>query len=255
MEQAGAVQLLGRVGAQTAFDPAEINDYYLQLSNTGAWSIIKNSTSGTQTTLASGTVTAPGLDKWSTLSLTFSGSTITASINGTTVGSATNSSYSSGMIGFGTDGYQTDQFADLSVTSVGSSTPTGEVTAGDDLSDCMDDEGGSSTNGTHIEMYTCNDSTTSQQWTLESGVTTTGGAVEIDGSCLDITGAVYTNGTGIELWTCNGGANQDWIAVNGTLVNPASGKCLDDPGFNTANLTQLDLWTCNGGSNQQWLIP
>jgi hypothetical protein len=255
MEQAGAVQLLGRVGTQTAFDPAEINDYYLQLSNTGAWSIIKNSTSGTQTTLASGTVTAPGLDKWSTLSLTFSGSTITASINGTTVGSATSSSYSSGMIGFGTDGYQTDQFADLSVTSVGSSTPTGEVTAGDDLSDCMDDEGGSSTNGTHIEMYTCNDSTTSQQWTLESGVTTTGGPVEIDGSCLDITGAVYTNGTDIELWTCNGGANQDWIAVNGTLVNPTSGKCLDDPGFNTANLTQLDLWTCNGGSNQQWLVP
>jgi Glycosyl hydrolase family 59/Ricin-type beta-trefoil lectin domain len=255
MEQAGAVQLLGRVGTQTAFDPAEINDYYLQLSNTGAWSIIKNSTSGTETTLASGTVSAPGVDTWNTLSLTFNGSTITASINGTTVGSVTDSSYSSGMIGFGTDGYQTDQFADLSVTSVGSATPTGEVKAGDDLSDCMDDEGGSSTNGTHVEMYTCNNSTTSQQWTLESGVTTTGGTVEIDGSCLDITGANYTNGTDIELWTCNGGANQDWIAVNGTLVNPASGKCLDDPGFNTANLTQLDLWTCNGGSNQQWLVP
>ena len=255
MEQAGAVQLLGRVGWQTAFDPAEINDYYLQLSNTGAWGIYKNSTSGTITTLASGTITAPGLDKWDTLSLTFNGSTITAEINGTTVGSATSSSYSSGMIGLGTDGYQTDQFGDLSVTSVGSSTPTGEVTAGDDLSDCMDDEGGSSTNGTAVEMYTCNDSADSQQWTLESGVTTTGGAIEINGKCLDITGAVYTNGTDIEEWTCNGGANQEWIAINGQLVNPTSGKCLDDPGFETTNLTQLDLWTCNGGSNQQWLLP
>ena len=60
---------------------------------------------------------------------------------------------------------------------------------------------------------------------------------------------------GIELWTCNGGANQQWQAANGTLVNPASGKCLDDPNSNTANGTQLDLWTCNGGTNQQWSIP
>jgi hypothetical protein len=255
MEQAGAVQLLGRVGWQTAFDPAEINDYYLQLSNTGAWSIIKNSTSGTLTTLVSGTVSAPGLDTWNTLSLTFDGSAITAEINGTTVGSATDSSYSSGMIGLGTDGYQTDQFGDLSVTPVGSSTPTGEITAGDDMSDCMDNEGGSTTPGTHVEMYTCNGNGNSQQWTLQSGVFTTGGTIEINGECLDITGANYTNGTDIEEWTCNGGANQEWLAVNGMLVNPTSDKCLDDPAFNTADLTQLDLWTCNGGSNQQWLVP
>ena len=59
---------------------------------------------------------------------------------------------------------------------------------------------------------------------------------------MDITGANYSNGTGIELWQCNGGANQQWQATNGTLVNPASGKCLDDPNSNTANGTQLDLW-------------
>ena len=63
------------------------------------------------------------------------------------------------------------------------------------------------------------------------------------------------NGTLIEEWTCNGGANQQWLAVNGELVNPVSGKCLDDPGFNTTEGTQLDLWTCNGGSNQQWSVP
>lgn len=43
-QQAGAVQLLGRVGPMAAFDPAAINDYYLQLGNTGAWSIVRNST-------------------------------------------------------------------------------------------------------------------------------------------------------------------------------------------------------------------
>jgi hypothetical protein len=51
IQQAGAVQLLGRVGAQKSFTPADINDYYLQLSNAGAWSIVRNSAGGTLTTL------------------------------------------------------------------------------------------------------------------------------------------------------------------------------------------------------------
>ena len=81
------------------------------------------------------------------------------------------------------------------------------------------------------------------------------GTVGINGKCLDITGGSTANGALIEEWTCNGGSNQQWLAVNGELVNPASGKCLDDPGFNTTQGTQLDLWTCNGGSNQQWSVP
>ena len=81
------------------------------------------------------------------------------------------------------------------------------------------------------------------------------GTLQIDGGCMDITGAKTANGTLIEWWTCNGGANQQWQAQNGQLVNPASGKCLDDPAFNTTNGTQLVLWTCNGGTNQQWHLP
>ena len=250
MEQAGAVQLLGRVGTMAAFSPANVNDYYLQLSNTGAWSVIRNSTSGTRTTLASGTVTAPGLDTWQQLSLTFNGHTISATINGIMVATVTDPSYASGMVGFGTNGYQTDQFSDLSVTLVGSSTPTGEIVAGDDTAECVDVNGGSSTPGTKVQMWDCNNSPSSQQWTLQSN-----GTVGINGQCLDITGANYANGTLVEEWTCTGGANQQWIAVNGELVNPASGECLDDPAFNTAEGTQLDLWTCNGGSNQQWSPP
>ncbi len=81
------------------------------------------------------------------------------------------------------------------------------------------------------------------------------GTVGINGKCLDITGGSTANGALIEEWTCNGGANQQWLAVNGELVNPASGKCLDDPAFNTTQGTQLDLWACNGGGNQQWSVP
>jgi hypothetical protein len=250
IQQAGAVQLLGRVGAQKSFTPADINDYYLQLSNTGAWSIVRNSTGGTLTTLASGTVTAPGLGTWQHLSLTFNGSSISAAINGTTVGTVTSSSYASGMVGLGTSGYQTDQFSNLSVTLAGSATPTGPIVAGVNTADCADVNGGSSAPGTKVQMWTCNGSATSQAWTMAGN-----GTVGINGQCLDISGASTANGALIEEWTCTGGANQQWLAVNGELVNPASGKCLDDPGFNTAQGTQLDLWTCNGGSNQQWSVP
>jgi len=250
MTQAGAIQLLGRVGAQDAFSPANINDYYLQLSNTGAWSIVRNSKGGGLTTLASGTVTAPGTGTWQHLALTFTGGTISAAINGTTVGTVTDSSYASGMIGLGTDGYQTDQFDNLSVTLAGSATPAGPIVAGVDTADCVDANGGSSANGTKIQMWPCNGNASSQSWTMASN-----GTVQINGNCLDITGASYSNGTLIEEWTCNGGANQQWLAVNGELVNPVSGRCLDDPAFSTTEGTQLDLWTCNGGSNQQWSVP
>jgi hypothetical protein len=250
IQQAGAVQLLGRVGTQHSFGPAGINEYYLQVSNTGAWSIVRNNTSDTLTTLASGTVAALGTGTWHHLALTFNGTAISAAIDGTTVGSVTDAAYRSGMIGLGTSGYQTDQFDNLSVALVGSATTAGPIVAGDDTAECVNDNAGSSANGTAVQMWDCNGSATSQSWTMESN-----GTIGINGKCMDITGASTANGALIEEWTCNGGANQQWLAVNGELVNPGSGKCLDDPGFNTTQGTQLDLWTCNGGSNQQWSVP
>jgi hypothetical protein len=250
MAQAGAVQLIGRAGPQHAFGPAGIDEYYLQLSNTGAWSVIRNNTSDSLTTLASGTVTAPGTGTWQHLALTFNGSSISAAINGTTVATVTDATYASGMVGFGTSGYQTDQFDNLSVTLAGSATPTGHIIAGDDTAECADVNNGSATDGTKVQMWGCDSDATAQSWTMESN-----GTVGINGKCLDVTGASTANGALIEEWTCNGGGNQQWLAVNGELVNPVSGKCLDDPGFNTTQGTQLDLWTCNGGSNQQWSVP
>jgi hypothetical protein len=250
MTQAGAVQIAGRVGTQHSFGPAGINEYYLQLSNTGAWSIVRNNTSDSLSTLASGTVAAPGTGTWHHLALTFNGHTITAAIDGVTVGTATDSTYSSGMVGLGTSGYQTDQFDNLSVTPVsGGGSVTGPIVAGVNTSDCVDDNGNSGANGTKVQLWTCNGGA-SQNWTLPGD-----GTIRINGGCLDITGAGTANGTLVELWTCNGGANQQWQSVSSTLVNPVSGKCLDDPGFNTANGTQLEIWTCNNGSNQQWSIP
>ena len=135
-------------------------------------------------------------------------------------------------------------------TSSGSSGATGTIVSGLSSSKCVDDNNGSGTNGTKVQIWDCDGNTSAQNWTVNSN-----GTLTIAGGCMDITGAKYTNGTLIELWTCNGGANQQWTATNGEIVNPHSGMCLDDPASNTTNGTQLILYACNGGNNQKWTVP
>ena len=135
-------------------------------------------------------------------------------------------------------------------TSSGSSGATGTIVSGLSSSKCVDDNNGSGTNGTKVQIWNCDGNTSAQNWTVNSN-----GTLTIAGGCMDITGAKYTNGTLIELWTCNGGANQQWTASNGEIVNPHSGMCLDDPASNTTNGTQLILYACNGGNNQKWTVP
>jgi hypothetical protein len=205
LEQASAVQLIGRAGWQHSFGPAGINDYYLQVSNSGAWSIVRNNTSDSLTTLASGTVSALGTGAWHHLALTLNGSSISAAIDGVNVGSATDSTYSSGMIGLGVAGYQTDQFDNLSVVAAGPAAPSGAITAGDNAGKCVDDNADSTANGTHVQMYSCNGGA-SQRWTIA-----TNGTIQINGKCMDTSGGSPANGALIEEWTCNGGANQQWL--------------------------------------------
>jgi glycosyl hydrolase family 59/ricin-type beta-trefoil lectin protein/glycosyl hydrolase family 59 (putative galactocerebrosidase) len=248
LQQPGAVQIMGRVGTQASFAPANFNAYYFQVSNTGAWSIVRNTTGGA-TTLASGTTTALGTGTWHHLSLTLNGSSISGAVDGTTAGSVTDSTFAAGMIGLGMSGYQTGQFDNLSVTQNGPPTTTGPIVAGINSAKCVDDNAQSTANGTKIQLWDCN-SGANQQWTIAPD-----GTIRVFGKCMDITGAATGNGALVELWDCNGGANQQWKPANGTLVNPVSGRCLDDPGSSTANGTQLDIWDCNGGSNQHWALP
>ncbi|MBM9503513.1 ricin-type beta-trefoil lectin domain protein [Streptomyces sp. KK5PA1] len=249
LPQSGAVRLIGRAGSQHSFGPAGINSYYLQVSDTGAWSIVRNNTAHALTTLASGSTAALGTGTWHHLALTLNGHTLTAAIDGTTVGSATDGTYGTGLVGLGTSGYRTDQFDNLTVTPVGSQpSATGPVTALVDTAKCLDDNTGATADGTAVQMWDCN-GTGAQNWTVG-----TDGTIRLGGKCLDVTNASTDDGALVELWTCNGGGNQQWQSQQGALVNPASGKCLDDPGVNTANGTQLEIWTCNGGSNQQWVV-
>jgi Glycosyl hydrolase family 59/Ricin-type beta-trefoil lectin domain-like/Concanavalin A-like lectin/glucanases superfamily len=259
MEQAGAVQLLGRVETQQPFAVAGINDYYLQLSSTGAWSIVKNTTSATTTTLTSGTVAAPGTNTWHNLALTFTGSTITAAIDGVTVGSATDTSYATGQVGLGVDGYQTDQFDNLSVTPVDSA-PVADTyqLLNRNSGQALAVAGGSTSAGALIVQSPATVST-GQQWQL----TSTNGQVTLtnaaSGLALDVPGASKTQGVQLDQATNSGGANQHWTVgstADGyyTLANVNSGMLADVTGNSTASGAQVIQWPANGGTNQEWQL-
>ncbi|MFC0435336.1 galactosylceramidase [Kutzneria buriramensis] len=115
LQQAGTVELIGRANKQARPQNKQAG-YELRLSDSGSWLLAKNDTTGTLTTLASGTTTAPGLNSWHRLSLDLRGSTITAKLGSTALATVTDSSYATGQIGFGVVGYRTDQFDNLTVT-------------------------------------------------------------------------------------------------------------------------------------------
>jgi hypothetical protein len=118
---------------------------------------------------------------------------------------------------------------------------------------CVDVNGpDDGTNGTVVDLYTCQSYAVDQHWYYNTASST----LQTLGRCLDIIGSGSTGvGTKVDPWDCNGGANQVWKPQsNGSLLNPQSGLCLDDPGDNTANSTQLQIYTCNGTPAQQYSL-
>lgn len=104
--------------------------YILNLTDTGSWTLLKNSVSAGVSVLASGTVAAPGTGTWHKLSITTNGSTITADIDGAQIASVTDSdpNYATGISGieagavlangsFTGTSWPAAQYRDLSVTS------------------------------------------------------------------------------------------------------------------------------------------
>ncbi|KAA2264220.1 galactosylceramidase [Solihabitans fulvus] len=252
LRQAGTVEVLGRV-MQQGQNNNGLDAYHLRVTDTGAWSIVRTDQKWTTTTLRSGAVNALGLNTWHTIALGMQGSTLTASVDGKVVGSATDATFTNGQAGFGVGGYQTDQFDNFAVApGENAVAPSGAIASG--LSGkCVNvgqtrlvnaaDEGGPA------QLYDC-DGRAAQGWIWA------GGTLTHNGMCLDVAGAGTANGTSVEVWECNGGANQQWQPQSdGTLRSVQSGRCLDDPNWSTTNGTQLTIYDCNGGANQKWNLP
>ena len=260
LEQAGAVQLLGRVGSQQPFSVAGIDDYYLQFSSTGAWALVKNTTAATLTTLASGTVAAPGTGTWHNLALTFQGSTITAAIDGSTVGTVTDSSYAHGQVGLGVDGWQTDQFDNLSVTPVDTA-PVADtyqlVNANSGLALAV--ASASTATGADIVQSTAS-TAADQQWQLTGDANGYDTLTNVaDGLVLGDPGASTTQGVQLDQESAAGTAAQQWaVDATGTgtftLGNRGNGLLADVSGAATGDGAPVIQWPSDGGKNQQWIL-
>ena len=248
LEEPGYAELIGRAGAQGYTGAAGLNAYHLRVSDKGSWSILNSNTNGNVSTVASGTTAALGTGRWHALALTFSGSTITASIDGTQVGSTTDHTWGTGQVGYATSQGETAQFDNLSITpGSGTGGSAGEI-IGVGSGRCVDVPGSTQTAGTQVQLWDCNGGG-NQQWT-----STAAGELRVyGGDCLDASNGGTSSGTKVDIWTCNGGSNQQWkLNADGTITGVQSGLCLDATGNATANGTPIELWTCNGGSNQEW---
>jgi predicted alpha-1,2-mannosidase len=134
--------------------------------------------------------------------------------------------------------------------TVAGAAPTGPIVSGVSSSLCVDDNGGSTTTGSHIQIWACN-GTAAQNWTVAAN-----GTLQVEGGCMDVTSSGTANGTLVQWYTCNGTGAQQWeTGASNSLINPESGKCLDDPGSTTAQGTQLQIYTCNGTNAQNWTLP
>ncbi|MGY0236318.1 alpha-N-acetylglucosaminidase [Longispora urticae] len=126
--------------------------------------------------------------------------------------------------------------------------PAGPVTG--TSGKCVDVTGGSSANGTALQLYTCN-GTAAQTWSA-----TGDGTLRALGKCMDARNGATAPGTVVQLHDCNGTPAQGWTwQPDRTLRNTKSGLCLDAEGAGTANGTRLLLWTCHAGPNQRWTLP
>jgi len=122
----------------------------------------------------------------------------------------------------------------------GTTEPVGPITE-TGTGKCIDDAGAGTSNGTKIQIYTCN-GTNAQTWTVAPDNT-----LQVLTDCMDVTNAGTTSGTLVQLHTCNGTGAQQWEAQSsGELVNPESGLCLTDPSAGSANSTQLEIAACTG---------
>lgn len=139
---------------------------------------------------------------------------------------------------------------EVEVYGSGGATTNGAITSGI-AGKCVNNSGGSTADGSPIQLSTCNGSA-AQQWQVPGD-----GTLRTAGKCMDVTSSGTANGTRIQLFTCNGTGAQQWSFDSSTraLVNPQSGRCLDDPGSSTVDGTQLQLFDCNTTAAQQWTLP
>ncbi|GGY22873.1 hypothetical protein GCM10010384_32400 [Streptomyces djakartensis] len=120
---------------------------------------------------------------------------------------------------------------------------------------CLDAQGGGTTSGTPVQIYTCNNAS-GQQWQLREASGDSYNLVNYKSDkCLDVENSNPANGTKIQIWTCNDSKAQQWkfdLRAVSELRNVATDKCLDLNKFDNSH--DAWLWGCNGTNPQKFRI-
>ncbi|MFF7438589.1 ricin-type beta-trefoil lectin domain protein [Streptomyces sp. NPDC008122] len=114
---------------------------------------------------------------------------------------------------------------------------------------CMDMQGGSTTSGNPVQIYTCNTGAGQR-------FATAGDRLSTGNKCLQAMGTAA--GSPVQIQSCDGTAAQTWIArTDTTFYNPVSGRCLAVPGDVTTDGTDLVLGDCatTVPAGQKWTVP
>ena len=118
LEQAGYVDLIGRLGAQSESSPGASQGYHLRITNVGNWSLFKEDINGNDTQLGSGTKSF-GLNVWHNLALWFRFDTVKAFIDSALITTINDGTYYSGQAGFLVSKWQSAEFDNIEVDSTG----------------------------------------------------------------------------------------------------------------------------------------
>ncbi|MFD7982561.1 polymorphic toxin-type HINT domain-containing protein [Kitasatospora indigofera] len=114
---------------------------------------------------------------------------------------------------------------------------------------CIATAGGSSANGTNLQINNCSTDGSQLYATANNTLSTLGKCAQAMGT---------TTGAAVQLQACDKSAAQTWIPRSDkTLYNPASGRCLAVPGDVTTSSTALSLGDCatTVPAGQKWTIP
>jgi hypothetical protein len=125
--------------------------------------------------------------------------------------------------------------------------PPGEVLRGVASNRCVDVPGFSTTNGTQLDLWDCNDGgNQSWNWTPTKELTVYGN------KCMAVGGTGTATGDPVVISDCAGTASQQWnLNADQTVTSVANpALCLNAGG--TGNGAAVDVRLCDGTSNQAW---
>src|SRR5690606_20499011 len=119
---------------------------------------------------------------------------------------------------------------------------------------CIDLTGGNTANGGNIQLWTCSQGNTNQEWYFYNDQIK---LFKNSAKALDLKASNTSNGTNIQLYDDNGSGAQKWIydGVHKSIrLKKNLNKCLDVYKSYTSNGTNIQLWDCHEASNQQWVM-